>query len=141
MLQHEENIKFQGFDTLAFPKSKAIFQIHFSNMPLNKPVVHPESYGFMLDHCYADVRQWVYTGRIAPNFQKFAWMFNTAGGLIRAWVHHNEAHRRLIKRHRWLMPDTATEKNRPLIHYVDYWDQMVLHAEADGNERRARLLN
>lgn len=88
----------------------------------NHPIP-PDSYGFILDHCYADVRRWVYTGKIAPDFRKFAWMLDMAGDVIRPWVHHNETHRKMSR-------EPNQRNDWPLIRYIDYWDQVVLIEKA-----------
>ena len=88
---------------------------------------HPETFGFLLDHDYLLVRQWVlgeiYVAELG-NTEAIALRHSED---IRAWVTHNEAHRKMIER-------AKLANVKPEIRYLEFVDQLALVRRTLGRE-------
>ena len=93
---------------------------------MQNPDVHPESYGFVLDFYYADIREWVLFGTEPSRLKGNSWILNYAKEIIHKWVGHNEMHHSFLKLNQGLLNESLGTNIKPRIEYVEFWYQNQL---------------
>jgi len=83
--------------------------------------IAPDSYAFVLEADYRDVRRWALTGE-TPHRSYLERLLQFDGEVIQHWVKHNEAHRRQIS----CNPGIETDQTgKPMIKYLEFYQQYL----------------